>query len=286
MILITGAAGNLGSAIIDSMLKKVPANQIAAFVRSEQKAEQLKKLGLNIRIGDYNDVASLDNAMKGIDKVLLISGLSLERLKEHTNVVDAAKKAGVKQIVYTGVTMKDAATSPLKVLMESHFQTEDYIRASGITYTFLRNTLYAEVIPFYIGDQALNTGIHYPAGAGKVPYVYRPDLADAAAVVITNKGHENRTYQLTGDHLYSFADVADMLSEVSGKHIGYTDVDPVAFEKHMKEIGVPEVGIMISTGFAAAIKQGDFEVVTGDLEKLLGRKPTPVKQYLKAHYVR
>ena len=282
MILITGAAGNLGSAIINSLLKKVPANQLAAFVRSEQKADQLKQLGLNIRIGDYNDIPSLDNAMKGIEKVILISGMSLERLKEHANVVDAAKRAGVKQIAYTGVTMKDAAVSPLKVLMESHFQTEDYIRASGISYTFLRNTLYAEVIPFYIGDQALNTGIHFPAGAGKVPYVYRPDLADAAAVVMTNKGHEN---QLTGDQLYSFADVAGLLSEVSGKHIAYTDADPVAFEKHMKEIGVPEIGIMISTGFAAAIKQGDFEVVTTDLERILGRKPTPIKQYLKAHYV-
>ena len=286
MILITGANGHLGSAVIDSLLKKVPANQIAALVRDENKADHLKKLGINIRVGEYNNVPSLDTALKGIEKVLLISGLSMERLKEHSNVVDAAKRAGVKQIVYTGVTMKDADSSPLKLLMSSHFQTEDYIKASSLTYTLLRNSLYAEVIPGFIGDQALNTGISFPAGQGKVPFVYRPDLAEAAAIVLTGKGHENKTYELTGDQLYSLQDVANMLAEVSGKQIAYIDPDPTAFANHLKQIGVPEIGIIISTGFAAAIKQGDFEVVFDDLEKLLGRKPTPVIQYLKAHYIK
>lgn len=286
MILITGAAGHLGSAVIDSLLKTTSPSNLVAFVRSEEKAARYKSLGVNTRIGDYNDPASIDHAMTGVEKVLLISSLSPDRLKEHSNVVDAAKKAGVQQIVYTGVTMKNANTSPMKVLMDSHFQTEDYIRASGLTYTFLRNNLYAEVIPFYIGEQVLSTGIHFPAGNGKVPYAFRPDLAEAAAVVLTNKGHENKTYQLTGDQLVSFADIAKILAEASGKPITYTDVDPIAFEKHLKEIGVPDMYIQINAGFAAAIKQGDFEIVSNDLEHLLGRKPTNVNVYLKSHYIK
>lgn len=286
MILVTGAAGHLGSAVIDNLLKKVPASQIVAFVRSEEKAAKFKNLGVNVRIGDYNDIASIDNAVKGVEKVLLISSLSHERLKEHSNVIDAAKRAGVKHIAYTGVTMKDVETSPLKPLMISHFQTEDYIKASGLTYTFLRNNLYAEVIPFYLGEQVLSTGIHFPAGNGKVPYAFRPDLAEATANVLAGQGHENKTYQLTGSELVSFADVARILSELSGKQITYTDVDPVPYEKHLKEIGVPDMYIAINTGFAASIKLGEYEVVTNDLEKLLGRKPTAVSVYLQAHYIR
>jgi NAD(P)H dehydrogenase (quinone) len=286
MILITGAAGHLGSAVIESLLKKIPASQVVAFVRSEEKAARYKNLGIHIRIGDYNDSASIDNAMKGVEKVLLISSLSLERLKEHTNVIDAAKRAGVKHIAYTGVTMKDVNHSPLKVLMISHFQTEDHIRASGLSYTFLRNNLYAEVIPFQAGEELLTTGIRFPAGNGKVPYAFRTDLAEAAAVVLANKGHENKTYQLTGSQLVSFTDIAQFLSEASGKQVTYTDIQPEAFEKHLQEIGVPDLYIKIRVAFAAAIKQGEFEIVSDDLENLLGRKPTNVNVYLKSHFIK
>jgi NAD(P)H dehydrogenase (quinone) len=144
MILITGANGQLGTAVIAQLLKKTSANQIAAFVRDATKASALSSKGVDIRIGSYDDVASLDQAMQGIETVLLIAGTDEEkRLQQHQNVVDAAKRAGVRCIAYTSRTLKDRSTIVNK-LMEGHFQTEDYIKASGLNYvintpdTFLR----------------------------------------------------------------------------------------------------------------------------------------------------
>lgn len=285
MILVTGATGHLGNAVINSLLNKVPADQIVALVRDEAKASALKEQGVTIRVGDYSDIPALDQALAGIDTVLLVSGLSMDRLTEHKNVVDAAKRAGVTHIAYTSVTMNNVETSPIGFLMGSHFATEEYIRESGLNYTFLRNGLYAEVIPMYIGEQALDTGIFFPAGQGKIPYALRPELAEAAAIVLSETGHENKIYQLTGSESLSFDDIAQELSSLSGKSVTYTDVDPTAFENQLKQAGVPEFMISFSQSFAAAIKNGDFDQPYNDLETLLGRKLTPVSDYLKAHYI-
>lgn len=284
MILVTGASGHLGAAVVANLLKRVPASEIVALVRDENKSAALRQQGVNIQIGDYNDIASLDNAMKGVTKVLLISSTTLTRLGEHSNVVDAAKRANVEQIAYTGVTMKGLESSPLKTLMISHFQTEDYIKASGLPYTFLRNTLYADMLPFYIGEQVLNTNIIFPAGNGKVPFALREDMAEAAARVLTEPGHLNKTYHLTGNTLYSFHDIAKTLSDLSGKEITYTDIDPAAYQDRLKQAGAPEMWIQVGASFAASIKNGEFELVYDDLSGLLGREPGPVADILREKY--
>lgn len=134
MILMTGATKHLGSATISQLLKKLPASKIVAFVRDEKKADDLKEKSVDIRVGNYDDVASLDAAMRGIEKVLLVaSNDENNRLLQHRNVVDAAKKAGVKCVAYTSRSLKDRSTLVNK-LMDSHFQTEDYIAESGLNY--------------------------------------------------------------------------------------------------------------------------------------------------------
>lgn len=284
MILITGAAGHLGMAVLHHLLRTVPASQLVALVRSEQKGAALAAQGVALRIGDYNDVASLDQAMRGIEKVLLISALSLDRLRGHQHVIDAAQRAGVQHLAYTGVTMQNEATSPLTPIMASHFQTEDYLRASGVPFTLLRNGLYAEVIPFYIGLQAAETGVHFPAGQGRVPFLLREELAEIAAKVLTEAGHENQTYYLTGAQALSFAEVAHYLSELRGQPVAYNDLDPVAFTAQQQQAGVPELLVQIRSSFAAAIKAGDFDLVYADAARLLGRPPTPVRAYLQRVY--
>ncbi len=146
MILITGSTGHLGTATIEHLLRKTKATSIVAFARSEEKAKALRDKGVEVRIGDFDDISSLDKAMQGIKKVLLISTVDPNRLQQHKKVVDAAKRAGVRQIAYTGVSMRDLSTSATIGLMESHFQTEDYIRGSELSFTFLRNTLYTDGI--------------------------------------------------------------------------------------------------------------------------------------------
>ncbi|WP_320019415.1 SDR family oxidoreductase [Labilibaculum manganireducens] len=281
-ILVTGATGNLGNIVVENLLKKVSAGQISILVRDEAKAQALKAKGVTVNIGSYQDIHSLNNAMKGIDKVLLISSSDFnDRIGQHKNVVDAAKQAGVKQILYTGVTLKDISVSPLQPLLQDHFQTEDYIKESGLSFTFLQNSLYAEVIPMFVGEDVLKTGIFFPAGEGKVPFAVRKDLGEAIAIILASEGHENKTYHLTASKTYSFADIAAELTSLSGKKVNYTSPEDDAFEDMLKQFGLPEEIVLMSVLFAKGIKNNDFNMADGTLESILGREQTDLRMFLK-----
>ena len=284
MILVTGATGHLGTVTIEHLLGKMKAASIVALARSEEKAKALRDQGVEVRIGDFDDISSLDIAMQGIKKVLLISTADPNRLQQHKNVVDTAKRADVRQIVYTGVSMRDLSTSATKGLMESHFQTEDYIRGIELSFTFLRNTLYTDGIRWFAGEKVFDAGIYFPAGNGLVPYALRNEMGEAAANVLTQNGHENKTYEITGNTLYSYADIADGLSTLSGKKIVYTDANAADYAEKLKQTGLPEYLIHMLGGFAADIKNKHFETVSNDLENLLGRKPATLKEGLKLIY--
>ncbi|MGC1633282.1 MAG: SDR family oxidoreductase [Gelidibacter sp.] len=284
-ILITGATGHLGTAVINQLLKNTNANTIVALARDENKAKSLKEKGVEIRLGTFEDTASLDIAMQDIEKVLLISTIDPNRFQQHKNVVDAAKKVDVKLMAYTSVTLKDLSTSMTKSLMESHFQTEDYIKASGLPYAFLRNTIYADMVPFYVGENVFETGIYLPAGTGKVPFALRREMGEATANLLSQTDpHQSKIYDITNTKLYSFEDVTKVLSELSGKTITYTNADLDTFTEMLKTNHVPELAIFMSTAFVTDFKNHQYERVTNDLKNLLGRKPATLKEALKELY--
>lgn len=285
MILVTGATGQLGQIVIEKLSEKIPTNQIAALVRDAKKAEHLIAKGVDVRVGDYHNVESLLAAFQGVEKLLLISSNDFnDRLGQHKNAIDAAVKAGVKHVFYTGVTMNNINTSPLRPLLEEHFLTEDYLKASGLSYTFLQNSLYAEVIPMFLGENVVETGVFFPAGEGKVAFALREDLGEATANILVSEGHENLTYNLTGSEIISFAEVAAIFSELSEKAVSYINPENEIFEGALKQFGLPEPIIQMSVMFAAGIKNNDFNKTYDSLEKFLGRKPTNIKTYLKATY--
>ncbi|HEY5371085.1 MAG TPA: SDR family oxidoreductase [Hanamia sp.] len=221
-ILITGATGHLGTAVINQLLKNTDSNHIVALARDESKAKFLREKGVEVRLGTFEDTASLDKALQGIEKVLLISTADPNRFQQHKNVVDAAKKADVKFIVYTSVPLKDLNSAVAKFLLESHFQTEDYIKASGLTYAFLRNNIYVDMVPMYVGEKVFETGIFLPAGDGKLPFALRREMGEGTAnLFLQSEQHQNKTYDITNTELYSFEDIAKVLSELSGKTITY-----------------------------------------------------------------
>lgn len=285
MILITGATGHLGTAVVDQLLKNTNANNIVALARDENKATSLKERGAEVRIGNFDDTTSLDKAMKGIEKVLLISTADPDRLQQHKNVVDAAKKASVKFIAYTSVPLEDLNSAAAKSLLESHFQTEDYIKASGLTYAFLRNNIYADMIPIYVGEKVFETGVYLPAGIGKLPFALRREMGEGTAnLLLYSEQHQNKTYDITNNELYSFEDIAKVLSELSGKTITYTNADLDEFTKTLKERNIPEHFIFIFTAFLTDFKNHQYEKATNDLEELLGREPATLKEALKELY--
>ena len=282
MILVTGATGQLGGAVIQQLLRKMPANQLVALTRDERKADALREKGVNIRIGSYDDMDSLDNAMHGVDRVLLIAGGDADNgLQQHQNVVDAAKKAGVQCIAYTSRSMAnpDALANQLMV---RHFQTEDYIKDSGLPYVLFRNILYMDTIPLFVGPNVLESGIALPAGQGKVSFALRSDMGEAIANVLADEPCENRTYNFTGASAYSFDDVAASLSTLSGKAVRYTPVPPDEFAVGMKQRGVPDKQVQRVIDFMTDIQNGQEEGVSHDLETILGRKPASLEEGLKS----
>lgn len=154
MILVTGATGHLGNAAIQSLLKKgIPAHEITALVRDENKAVNLKNQGVQIRIGNYNDFNSLKEALKGIDKLLLISSNEVaDSLVQQKNVINAAKENGVQHIVYTGMEIKNYETTAIPFVSQVHKDTTDYLKETGIVYTVMNNTLYADSIGKFCGE--------------------------------------------------------------------------------------------------------------------------------------
>jgi NAD(P)H dehydrogenase (quinone) len=287
MILITGATGHFGKATIDHLLAKgVPANNIAALVRDENKAVDLKAKGVIIRKADYSDYASLLSAFKGVDKLLLISGNDIHnRLKQQENAVRAAGESGVKHIVYTSFVRKnETGTSPIDFVGKSHSATEKFIIASGIPYTIMLNNIYADMLPIFFGEKVLETGIFVPAGDGKAAYATRHDMAEAAANILVGKGHENKQYKIANTATYSLHDASAILSEVTGKTIGYAKPSATVYTEALTKAGVPAEYVGMFAAFSEAIRQGEFEAPSSDLEKLLGRKPTTLKEYFKSVY--
>ncbi|MEO5909251.1 MAG: SDR family oxidoreductase [Pelobium sp.] len=280
-ILVTGATGILGSSVIETLLTQIQPNQINIITRKEEKRAEFQGKGFNAYLGDYNDIVALKKAMENIDTVLLISsGDQGDRMQEHKNVIDTAKKCGVENIAYTSRALKDRTTLANKLMLE-HFETEDYIKESGLKYILFRNALYLDVVPLFVGEKVFETGIFMPAGNGKVAYALRQEQGEAMANVLLNENFENQTYKFTGNESYSFYDVATALTELSGKEVKYTAVEIPAFENIMKQKGLPNAMVKKIVDFNMDIKNGQEAEVTNELELKLERKPTALKDGLK-----
>ncbi len=291
MILVTGATGALGAhAIAHLIIKGVAASEIAALVRDEVKGEGLKENGVELRIGDYTDYQSLIKAFAGVDKLLLVSSNDRSsvdaRAEQHIAVIKAAKEAGVKHVVYTSFARApNPEESAIAAFQAAHIRSEEFLKASGISYTILQNGIYLEMIPIFAGAKVEETGVlMFPAGDGRATWVLREELAEAAAQVLTTPGHEAKTYLLTNTESVSFEEIAKALSATVGKEIVYHSPSVESFEASMRGAGVPEPYIGMFSQWATAVAQGALDVADGTLAAILGRKPTTVAQFIQRVY--
>jgi len=279
-ILITGATGHLGTATINFLLEKLPASKIAALARSADKAADLLAKGIDVRYGNYFDYPSLVKAFSGIDTLALISSSEMkDRSAQQVNAVKAAKEAGVKHVVYT--SMSNPSHESHFVAGTSHYDTEEAIKKSGMSYTFLRNGLYLEFLPMFIGGIPQSGAFYFPAGESRANFASRVDLAEALANALISDGHENKVYDLTIEPALTFGQVAKDLSSLSGATIEYVDISVEALKKALEEHGLPKELVDMNTGLAEAIKLEEMYAPSGALEELLGRKPLGIKEVLK-----
>ncbi|RPH27999.1 SDR family oxidoreductase [Citrobacter sp. SX206] len=279
MIAITGATGQLGQHVIESLLKTVPASQIVAIVRNPAKATALSQQGITVRQADYSDEAAFTTALQGIDKLLLISSSEVgQRAPQHRNVINAAKAAHVKFIAYTSLLHADS--SPLG-LADEHIATEKMLAESGIAYALLRNGWYTEN---YLASApaALEHGVFIgAAGEGKIASATRADYAAAAARVISEDGHAGKTYELAGDAGWTLSQLAAELAKQSGKKVVYQNLSETDFAAALKGFGLPAgLADMLADSDTGASKGGLFDD-SHTLSKLIGRPTTSLADSVK-----
>ncbi len=270
-IAITGATGQLGRLVVKNLVGKVPAEQIVALVRSPKKATDL---GAIAREADYTQPQMLTSALPGVDTLLLISSSEIgQRAVHHQNVIDAAKKAGVKRIVYTSLLHAD--TSPLS-LAEEHRDTERALKSSGIPFTILRNGWYTENYTGSVKGAVAGGAFIGSAGDGKISSAARADYAQAAVAVLTTKGHEGRTYELAGDEHYTLTDLAAEISRQAHKAIPYKNLSQTEYAAALAGFGLPEGLAQAIAGWDVAASKDALFDDSRQLSRLIGRATTPL----------
>jgi NAD(P)H dehydrogenase (quinone) len=278
MITVTGATGHLGRLAVGALLARgVAAGDVTAAVRHPERA---RDLGVRAVHADYGDPASLAAAFAGTERLLFVSSNSLgSREVEHGNVVRAAADAGVGLVAYTSILHAD--TSGM-LLAADHQFTERAIRAAGLPFVFLRNGWYLEN---YTGqlDGYLGAGvISGAAGEGRVSAAARADFAEAAAVVLSEDGHQGAVYELAGDASFTMPELAAELGRRAGKPVRYENLAVADYAARLAGFGLPEAVARVYADADGAVARGQLADDGGQLGKLIGRPTTPLADAIAA----
>lgn len=283
MIIVTGATGQLGRAIVEQLNKRAAPETIGVSVRDPGKAADLGALGIRVRQGDFTDRASLAHAFEGATQVLIVSSNARasggDPLVQHREAIDAARTAGARRIVYTS-HMAASATSAFPPMLD-HAATEAMLGASGVAWTALRHGFYAASGLMLMGD-ALNTGLVEAPADGKVAWTAHADLAEAAAIILAEEGRfDGPTPPLTGPEALDLSDLAAIATSVSGGKIERRIIADDELRAMMAARGVPDTAVRIALGLYAASRDGEFAKIDPTLEQLLGRRPIAMRALIE-----
>ena len=283
-LLITGASGQLGRRTAEFVLEAVEPGRLILVTRNPDALADLAALGVDVRQGDFNDPASLRRAFEGAGRLLLISATDLERrVEQHRNAIRAAVDSGVSHVIYTSGLRSEpgnpAAVSP------SHYATEQALAESGLSWTVLRNSLYAEYQAIE-AQRAIESGkLVHNRGDGEVAYVSREDCARAAAAVLVGSGHENTRYDITGPERYDAARLAKLYGELGACTVNNVALDDAEFIATLVgDAGADDhlrFGAELVASFGRSIREGYMASCTDDVERLTGRRPRGLREVLE-----
>ncbi|GAB2456982.1 Rossmann-fold NAD(P)-binding domain-containing protein [Jatrophihabitans fulvus] len=282
MIVVTGGNGGFGSQVVRGLAARLPKGQVGVSVREPAAARGLAELGVRVRHGDFADPASLDAAFEGATQVLVVSVNSLgdEAVAQHRAAIDAAYRAGAQRVLYTAHQAASAgsAFAPAR----DHAAVEGYHAGLGRPYTSLRNGYYAESLRFMIAG-ALESGEVVTPADGRVSWTARDDLAAAAVAILAGDAtFDGPTPPLVAASTVDMAEVADLLSQSTGRPVRHVVIDDEAWVARQVAGGAPEFAARLFLGSFEASRRGEFDVADPTLTRLLGREPRAVADVLAA----
>ena len=295
-IVITGASGQYGRMATDKLIAMGRGPDLILITRTPAKLAARAAAGCEVRYGDFDKPATLAAALKGAEKMLLISGTRVgARVVQHKAAIDAAAANGVRHILYTSFIGIDNLKNPAIVSID-HRETENLIKASGVAWTMLRDAHYADAMIVNTGPGFIAAGKWMTSTkGGREAMVWREDCVNSAVAVLTQAGHENRVYNITGPNRETFAEVAAMMSEVCGKKIELVETTDEGMYAHFDALGIPRKPVDDQTvagipwnsedmvTFEQSIREGFLDVCTNDVEKLTGRKARSVRELIEAN---
>lgn len=294
--IVTGATGSFGRMVTERLLEHLHPAELILTTRNPPALAKLAARGAHVRYADFDKPETLAKAFEDGDRMLLISTLSVgRRAIQHRNAIEAAAQAGVKHIAYT--SSGGAHRDNPAIVISDHLQTEDTLKQGGIAYTILRNSLYAEVPATQIAPRAVESGKWIGSAAdGQIPFAAKADCIACAARVLTSRGHEGKTYEISGPELLSYRAAAAMAAELANRPIDYVVVSDNEMLDSLIEAGVPRhyregmntPGIGTSSAedivsYERGIREGYFAVKSNDVQILLNRHPTPLRQVFEAN---
>ena len=279
MILVTGATGQIGSKITEGLIQSKA--DVRVFVRDENRLGDLKNENIQVAEGTFEDMESLEKALEGVDRLMLIGQDNPDQVQQHLNVIQAAKRQGVKHIVKLSAFGADK-NSPV-ALMRDHAEIEDAIKDSGMEWTFIRPHLYMQNLLRFGDSVAENNTFLAPMAHDAYPLVDIRDVAEVAATILTTENHNSKIYTLTSPHAENYDEIAETLSSLLGKTITYQAQSPEDFESGLLESGTPEWRAYDLAYISKAYKGSDKHLITSDIEDLLGRPARSVKDFLSDH---
>ncbi|MBI5510271.1 MAG: SDR family oxidoreductase [Deltaproteobacteria bacterium] len=279
LIVVTGATGTVGSKVIEELSRKDV--KIRALVRDEAKARRFGWTNVEIVKGDLANERGLETAFAGADKLFLASGSAQNQAELQGNAVVAAKRAGIKQIVKLSV-LGASATSPVK-LARWHFQSDEEIRRSGIAYTILQPTFFIDNLLGYADTIKKDGAFYAPMKNGRASMVDARDIAAVAVTALTERGHEGKTYEITGPEAVSYTDIAETLGKELGRKVTYVDVPPETAKKTMLQMGMPDWYVEDMLKLSEFFASGGGEKVAPTVEKLTGHQGHTVDEFVKDH---
>jgi NAD(P)H dehydrogenase (quinone) len=280
---VTGASGQLGRKVLEALLQRVDASTVVALARDPAKLADYAAKGIEARAADYDDPASLERALEGVNRVLLISGNAVgQRERQHGNVIEAAKKAGVEYIAYTSIL--NAADSKLALAPE-HKATEELLENSGLNYDLLRSGWYSENFVGGLPQQVEAGAIYGASGDGRYSTATRGDIAaGAAAALVGSKG--GNVYEMAGDESWTMEEFAEEVSRRAGKPVRYVNQSEADYAKTLEGAGLPPPVAAMLASTSALAGEGALENNDRQLSQLSGQPTTPIGETIGATLVK
>jgi uncharacterized protein YbjT (DUF2867 family) len=279
MILLTGATGKTGSETARALASR--GVKARALVRNPEKAASLKAAGIELVVGDAADAGSVQEALSGVTKLLILLPNSRNQLELEKGLVDLARKAGVRLIVkMSSMEAKVDAKAPIPRI---HWDSEEYIRASGLAWTMVKPNFFMQNLLGSAARIKEAQAFSLPMGDGRTAMADARDIGAVTAEVLAGKGHEGQSYEITGPELLTFSEVAERFSEVLGTKISYVPADPAAYLEILKRVLPNEWHANAVSELFREIAAGGLKYKTDTFRKLMGREPISLAQFVRDH---